>query len=219
MRAADLDPETFVGFYDQKTNRSFFCNVEHLPQVEAIPPGPQRAALVEQIHQLVIAHEAAHQVLFNIGVLTRSGADHPEWWVEGLACLFEAPLADPPHPERPTNRHRLDDLVEAVSANKQIKLADLIVALPERQADAQNTRGRYAQAWGLLEFLRRTKPSAVSAFAKLQAAKTPGAAAPNAAQRLAEFESTFGPIEEQAFLGWVRSLRDPPTSPLMKGGD
>ena len=50
----------------------------------------RRDALVERFNRLVIQHEAAHQMLFNIGVHAR-GSDNPLWLVEGLACQFEVP--------------------------------------------------------------------------------------------------------------------------------
>jgi hypothetical protein len=201
LRAAGLDAETFVGFYDQKSNRSFFCNAEHLPQVDAIPPGPQRAALVEQIHRLVVAHETAHQVLFNVGLLSR-GADHPEWWVEGLACLFETPPAA--DGGIVLNRLRLADLREGLAAGRGLQLRDLTADAGPSPANAHETRLRYAKAWALTEFMRQKDPDAFRLFAKLQT--TQPIAPPSSKENLAIFQNVFGPPDDDALLGWIRAL-------------
>jgi len=203
MRQSGLDRDIFVGFYDQGSNRSTFCQVEALPQVRALPTGGDRDELIERISQLVVAHEAAHHVLFNIGLLTR-GADHPQWWVEGLACLFEPPSSAPD--ATPLNTLRLADLREAISTGGVMKLADLIGVPVLHDADAATVRFRYAQAWGLVEFLRRTNPAGFAAFAKRQAAEGPESPDQGAAARQAGFESAFGPLDDSGFLDWLKTL-------------
>ena len=112
------------GFYHPRNNTAAFCNVLDLPQLRDISQRieqaeaperiidwrSQRDAIVETFNHLVIQHEAAHQVLFNIGVLS-SDADNPDWLVEGLACQFEVPSRDA------VNQMRLADFREAIAAS------------------------------------------------------------------------------------------------------
>ncbi len=96
----------------------------------------QRDGLIKRFNRLVIQHEAAHQMFFNLGVHVRM-ADNPNWLVEGLACQFEIPqpqAGGPPVASRRTrelgqaargilrvNHVRLGDFREALHAAPDVK--------------------------------------------------------------------------------------------------
>ncbi|MEK7756056.1 MAG: DUF1570 domain-containing protein, partial [Planctomycetota bacterium] len=140
------------GFYHPRNNTAAFCNVLDLPQLRDISQRieqaeaperiidwrSQRDAIVKTFNRLVIQHEAAHQVLFNTGVLSRD-ADNPDWLVEGLACQFEVSSRDA------VNQMRLADFREALAA---APTADAAAASALSATTTQKNRKRHAPKGG-----------------------------------------------------------------------
>lgn len=196
LQQAGVTSQSVVGFYDQRSNRSYFWDLHSL--APATGPTPEPDPSIDEALRLIVAHETAHQVMFNVGILTR-GVEYPDWWVEGLACLFEVPRA-PPVPRPSINRHRWADLRKADAENR-MTLAQVIASWPPPAGDAATTV-RYAYAWGLVSYLRDEKPVPFAHFAKAQAAKrSSSAAAPP--DSLAEFTASFGPPSDTRFREWL----------------
>lgn len=171
----------------------------------------QRDQLVEQFNKLVIQHEAAHQVLFHIGVHNRRGGN-PLWLAEGLACQFEIPqsrndgrlstinhmrLADFRESlgvPRRSNRMSDDEMRVATARPSWLPLRDL-VGHPSRFQDAgDHIAARYGQAWAVVYYLSRKQSDAFSSYLAKVARQTPARhATPD--ERLAAFESSFGAVE------------------------
>ena len=143
----------------------------------------QRDAIVRRFDRFVLQHEAAHQILFNLGAHTR-GAVNPPWLVEGLACQFEVPPNVPQGTLHGVNQMRLADLREALGVGSSattigdIKFQALIdegrlVQLDEfvgnaalfQQPDA-NRALLYAQAWALVLYLHREHPAEFSRYVR-----------------------------------------------------
>lgn len=104
-----------------------------------------------QGHFRRISHEAAHQLSFNCGMLTR-GVMYPLWVSEGVSTNFECDGPDAMHFCGP-NKPRAERLAGLVGEGKLMPLARLIrlVQVPPCPAAAQDDY--YAQAWGLFNFL------------------------------------------------------------------
>lgn len=168
----------------------------------------QRKGFVERINKMVVQHEAAHQVAFNLGLHVR-GAQNPIWLVEGLACQFE--VAQPNQNGRLTsvNHMRLADfrdalglpalaqsaapqaLDHAIRAGKLWPIADLVAMQQVPAASAEQQSMFYAQSWALVAFLHRSRPDAFAKYVLSAAKRKPGAAI-TPADELAAFEDAFG---------------------------
>jgi hypothetical protein len=240
------------GFYHAGSNIAAFCNVLDLPKVREIsrridqaqsqrdPPTPperipesqsQRDAFVEVFNRLVVQHEAAHQVLFNIGVLLRD-ADNPEWLMEGLACQFEVLPREAESDGHPVNQMRLADFRDAVgvppcstlvdeqslrnslSEGRLVPLADLVAGAKIVTPDAAKTVFRYAQAWALVDYLCRTRPDSFAAYLRLIAARPRNEPA-DKQHRTDKFALAFGPLNESFEHAWVGYVLKLPFDPVL----
>lgn len=168
----------------------------------------QRTGFIERINKMVIQHEAAHQVAFNLGLHVR-GAQNPVWFVEGLACQFE--VAQPNQNGRLTsiNHLRLADLRDALAlpaqaqsaepealdrairAGKLWRIADLVSSTQVPAASAEQQSMFYAQSWALVAFLHRSRPDQFAEYVRDAAKRKPGAPI-SSAEELAAFERAFG---------------------------
>jgi len=240
-RAIGFEDASAPGFYHLQNNTIAFCNLPDFPPLQEISrrieqaeaqrdPSvapeqigewrSQRDALVETFNRLVIQHEAAHQILFNVGVLSRD-ADNPDWLVEGLACQFEvsAPQA--------LNQMRLADFREALgvavnavdidettlryafTTGRFLSLADLFTDRMFNAPDEHTRKFRYAQAWGLVYYLHSDHGNALAAYLRrITAPASPGG--------IYEFEAVFGPTELPTLHGpgWIDALLRLPFEPI-----
>jgi hypothetical protein len=242
------------GFYHAGSNIAAFCNVLDLPKVREIsrridqaqsqrdPPTPperitewqsQRDALVEVFNRLVVQHEAAHQILFNIGVLVRE-ADNPEWLMEGLACQFEVLPRETDGERHVVNQMRLADFRDAVgvppsavvvdeqslrnslSEGRLLPLANLVGGAEIVMPDAAKTVFRYAQAWALVDYLCRTRPDSFATYLRLIAARPPNEPA-DKQHRTDEFALAFRPLNESFEHAWLAYILKLPFDPVPGG--
>ncbi|MEK6677297.1 MAG: DUF1570 domain-containing protein [Planctomycetota bacterium] len=180
----------------------------------------ERDAFVKSYNRLVVRHEIAHQLLFNIGALNRN-AIYPDWLLEGLACLFEPDWPVNPNADLILNQDRLadlrDSLVGTSSPNEREvrkRLGDdrgrllslrTVAANPEAVADAgQFAVYRYAQAWMTTLYLYVEKKEQFAGYLGEMSGR--GGARLMDADELLIFEQHFGPLNEgadkefQAFL-------------------
>jgi len=236
------------GFYHPRNNTAAFCNVFDLPQLRdislrieqaeaqrdsAVAPEriidwrSQRDVIVETFNRVVIQHEAAHQVLFNTGVLSRD-ADNPDWLVEGLACQFEISSRDA------VNQMRLADFREALAAapdavnaaasalsavqsdKRFLSLTDLVADDEFNVADESKRTIRYAQAWALVDYLHRTRGDALAAYLRRIAARMPNEPT-DRQQRSTEFQSVFGLLDQAFERLWIESVLKLPFHPRQRG--
>lgn len=178
-----------------------------------------RDNIVEQFNRSVLQHEAAHQMLFNIGVHVR-GAENPRWFVEGLACQFEVAQGGAGASLKRVNHMRLADLRDALGVEPAAKsctdalyqaaldsgrllgLSDLI-GNPKifTHADA-GTVLRYAQAWGLVYYLNREHRDAFGEYARVLSSRRPGERA-DRTREIDDFVSAFGPLDRGLERTWV----------------
>jgi len=181
----------------------------------------------DRINQMVIQHEAAHQVLYNVGLHVRGGPN-PAWLVEGLACLFETPpsasgaglgatnafrLADFREAlAGPSRSPRVEDLTEAIADGRLVPLEQLVCRHDLFCTDGAQATWRYAQAWALACYLDHHRHEAFADYIRRVASRQPGTIVPPG-QELAEFEAAFGPIDATFEYRWVRYILSLPFRP------
>ena len=181
-----------------------------------------RETLVTRFNRLVIQHEGAHQVLFNLGVHVR-GAMNPDWLIEGLACQFEVPQGDRTGRIRTINQMRLGDFREALglaanvrqitpeahtkalAARRVIPLTDLVSGKGFAEQPAEDVAYRYAQAWSLVFHLSRRHGRSFERYLKRLTSRAPGEAV-EPERELAEFESLFGKIGVAFETHWLTHM-------------
>lgn len=259
-----LPPGATAGFYDPRTNRSFFGNLDSRPEMRAVHdsidrlraelllPTPlldvhlchhrlatqhllrllesKRDALVEAFSRLVVRHEVAHQVLYNIGVHVRD-AENPAWLVEGLACQFEVPAAGA-IPD--VNPFRLADLREALRlppsaktitfaeyqsavGRRVVPLVDLIHDGKSLAPNDPYAAFRYAQAWSLVYYLLHERREHFSWYLRHLGRRLPGEAITRERDR-AEFENAFGPPLVDLDFVWLNFIVRLEPAPPDTGG-
>ena len=185
----------------------------------------QRDQLVTTFNRLVIQHEAVHQVLFNIGVHSRRGAN-PPWLAEGLACQFEVPQARRDGKLTTVNHMRLADFRDALGVERQMKqlseddraravsmsgwlsLGDLIRFPSRFRVGGVSSLYRYGQAWALVFYLGRKHEKAFAAYVSQVSRWTPSRpVTPEHALRA--FEGAFGPVDvlEGQWIAYMLTLR------------
>ncbi len=178
----------------------------HLKTLDA-----QQQNYCDRINRTVVQHETAHQVLYNIGVHVRGGAN-PRWLVEGLACIFETPPGADGGGLAAINQARLKDFrmavtgnsnqvptpalyAEAVKEHRMVSIRELL-----RKSDLFDERGNrgainYAAAWALIHYLHRTQNKALPGYLRDVASRRPGQSiSPD--EELALFEKHFGPVDD-----------------------
>lgn len=186
----------------------------------------QRDAFVDRINRLVIQHETAHQVLFNLGVHVRGGMN-PGWLVEGLACQFEVAQSGGHGGLGTVNDHRLADLREAFALERSVlsptpqqrrvafesgrfvPLAELIgdAEVMAQRGDA-NMNYRYAEAWSLVYYLNRFHREDFVGYLSDLRNRAPGETV-GRQQEIQLFEKRFGAIDarlEDAWIGYMLSI-------------
>jgi len=182
----------------------------------------QRDAIVKRINRYVIQHEAAHQMLFNIGVHALRKYN-PNWLVEGLACQFETPQTDPRGQLRRTNHMRLADFrdalgvglkakrvteqeyKEAVRDGQWVPLADFITDPDLFIQRDEKVTFRYAQAWALVFYLHRKHKDEFSKYLNaitLLELK----AYPDREHILNTFETIFSKTDESMEADWIKTM-------------
>lgn len=185
----------------------------------------QRDGLAKWFNRVVFQHEAAHHMLFNLGVHVR-GAANPQWLVEGLACQFEVPQVDSRGALRRVNHMRLDDFRTALGvppsarkidehtyraaldAGRVVPLRELIVD-PAPFSDGKHIISRYGQVWALVYYLQRQHREALAGYLRGLTGRTPGVRV-EAARELERFQAAFGNVDEafeRAWLSFVLKLR------------
>jgi hypothetical protein len=135
-----------------------------------------------------IMHEAAHQMSFNTGLLSKSG-DVPVWLAEGLATYCEATRQGvwlgigQPNPER------LSALQKVVDGKRKFIPLEAMIASDSwhsiKTSDATVLQG-YGQSWALFRWLMEEKPLKMADYLKsVKSRSTPE-------HRREDFQLAFG---------------------------
>jgi hypothetical protein len=163
-----------------------------------------RLALLLDLERLSIdlglaAHEATHQFVAASGLAPRPDA-FPTWLHEGLAMQFEVIRGGRWAGVGRANDLRLPDYRAIRPAPRLAPIA--------RDAEFGHgyRRDLYAEAWALVDFLRRDRPSEFSRFLDLLRAPPDGQSSD--ARAFASFRTCFGPDVSTLEAEWHRALRE-----------
>ena len=155
----------------------------------------QKQALRNPGNIATVIHEAVHQLSFNIGLQTRY-ADNPVWFSEGLAMYFETPDLEARAGWKTIgqiNPARLDRY-RTLAKQRPLEIRS-ILSTDDRFRDPQLALDAYAEAWSLHFFLIRTQKEKYNLYLQQMTAKPP-MKWDTPAERIADFESAFGPLAE-----------------------
>lgn len=217
--AADLaDLSHLDGYYSSRTNRIALCcgpaqPADGLPVRHAAEASlPQAQAELAVAGLLAgksdgdkrLAHEAAHQLSFNSGLLKR-GVMYPLWVSEGIATHFETDSGAAGGSAVAHGRR----LAEAHAAGRTSAFSKFALLT---RASTSDPATDYAQAWGTFRFLYAHRPNELKSYLR-QLAELP--LGPRDRWQIAhEFTQAFGPFApiEQA---WQQFLQAPsPVGPV-----
>ena len=201
-----------LGYYSTLTNRMIMYDL-----TEGLA-GARPKTLVELNRRLAgqvsnvstIVHEATHQIAFNSGLHTRL-ADNPFWLVEGMAMYFETPDLKSSAGWRTVgqlNAMRMRNFRDFVKSRRRPGAIREMLSADEQFHSANTALDAYSEAWALTYYLIRTKRGQYIDYLATIAEK-PALEKDEPAERIAEFEAEFGPIEEvePAFLKWILRQR------------
>lgn len=110
---------------------------------------------------------------FNTGIHNRL-SENPKWFVEGLACVFEAPgirrrsLRQSQYPDQPRETWLVSHLSTIKTPQKYLK-AFISTDEPFNTA----TLDAYSESWGLTFFLIETRRREYGAYVRKVAARPP----------------------------------------------
>ena len=182
-------PPVGIGSYSEQTNRIQMCDVRALPRN---PNRPADAARTDLENIARTAHEAAHQLSFNTGIL-KEHVGYPMWLGEGLAGNFE--FSDPGKPFGPLTDNlspRAARLRQLYADGKVLPLKSMVSMSPSDAHQPDNKGPTYAQGWGLFRFLFTERPKQLKQYLAAlteRAPRSPG-------QALSAFDAAFGPADD-----------------------
>ncbi len=139
----------------------------------------------------VIVHETTHMVSYNRGLFGRTGKN-PQWAVEGLAMLFEAPVGEvkdggwnaTTHFE--ANRNRIREFQRYANTTTENPLRRIIAS----ETINGDVEGSYEISWALFSYLYKKYPGRLARYLRATAGTQPRPSYP-VNERVAEFEACF----------------------------
>jgi len=207
-----------LGSYSERTNRIELCDMHSIPRD---PRRPVDAARTDLENVARIAHEAAHQLSFNTGILSRR-TGYPTWLGEGLAGNFEFSDANKPFGPLTDNLSpRATRLKQLYADGKALPIKRIVTMSPLEVRQAANKGLTYAEGWGLFRFLFTERPKPLKQYLAALADRPPGQRT-NADLALAAFEAAFGSTDElekdwQQFLKRLATAGLAPPAPPPAG--
>lgn len=153
-----------------------------------------------------IMHEATHQLAFNMGLHSRVGQT-PQWVVEGMATVFEAPgIRNSSANLGPKTRINLDRYVWFGNFQKsRRKPKSLEAFIAGDEMFRSNTLDAYSQAWALTFFLVETRSRQYAKYLQAISARNPFAEYP-AEERVSDFKQAFGSNDAQVEAEFLRFM-------------
>jgi hypothetical protein len=201
MRA---DAEAKIKQLGEQARRSGISPVERKRLAEEIKRArailTQANGLGEDVGEVVIQHEVAHQVLYNIGFHNQKRVlANPHWLVEGMAQLFEPGSTDKAANMGLVNQHRLQAFRQLARTGKLVPLRDFISTSSYfKQPDVA-----YPESWALVHYITRVKGDELKEFVRL-VNKRPKDYQPTPEDEVATFERAFGKIDDQWVANWLK---------------
>lgn len=202
------DMSLLDGYYSARTNRVAFVWPSETPFANAKPtlasatssPSDTMYALPMDAPRTTqdpvvdiprVQHEAAHQLAFNSGLLTR-GVMYPVWVSEGLAVNFEyGGMAD--CVAGGNNEDRRCHLSHALCSGSLVPLDEFVTQARVNYAH-DDTTVVYAQSWAFFNFLYKERPEELKKYLKMIGQLPRGRRSGETMRR--EFETAFGPVSQ-----------------------
>ena len=209
------DP-TLQGFYSPRSNRVLLYDPGRRTATRADSTIVRRPAdrsaqaiqprLANGDLDATLVHELIHQLAFNTGLHSRTGAN-PQWVVEGLATMLEPDAtrrnAAANDPIARVNRERMYAFATRVRPSWTSGRLAEIVASDDRFTTA--TLDAYAEAWALTFFLSETRSGRYATLLRnLADRKTLHDLPP--AERTAMFQTAFGRDIARLEIAWLRYM-------------
>jgi hypothetical protein len=210
------DTSEMLGGYLPLTARGVFFDLANYPPLAELraqcaqAPPDSRDRLERRLEQRqatlwlsVIQHEAAHQIQFELGILP--SADRvPTWLREGLATLFEIPLAPSDLATSRSNNYRLFEY-RKLYASDPAKAPRLRRILTDDEAWCGGPC--YPLAWALTSYFHDQRRTQFTGLLRQLGAQPGRPGTPSECREL--LESLFGPLDAawaQRFHVWTMNL-------------
>jgi hypothetical protein len=190
-------PSNRLVIYDIHQNRGLLAGKQKLQEFSRqIPFELDRTQFVGEVERRArvfaedanvstTAHEAAHQLSFNCGLLNRKG-DVPVWLAEGLATYCEPAHHATWQGLGGPNYERVRALAWGLRGNGRMLSLKALVSSDDWRKDAATVLTGYAQSWALFRMLMEERPEALKAYLALIRDRR----APE--HRLTDFRQAFG---------------------------
>ena len=180
------------------------------PRVGDLFGQPREFGAIQAELRDTIIHECTHQVAFNVGMHDRMG-DNPQWVVEGLATVFEAPgIRNRTSGSQAISRVNPDRLAWFQEFVKTRRKKDSLESfIGSNELFQTNTLDAYSQAWALSFFLVETRSRKYADFLK-QTATQGDRKALSREKRVEMFQAAFGSNQkllEAEFLRFYEKLK------------
>ena len=161
------------------------------------------AIFQQEQNRSVVQHEVAHQLLFNLQ-FHKADVDNPQWFVEGMATLFEPPPGKSGAGFNVINQSRLGEIRDALVVMKTDDLKNFI----SRQRTGMLSSQGYAQSWALCYYLVKRKSKELPKYVEL-IKKRPVDRMLSTKENLADFEKCFGKVNDvftKKFTSYITKL-------------
>lgn len=189
-----------LGYYSTLTNRMVMYDLTE--GLAGVPPrnyAELNKRLLGQISNVsTIVHEATHQLAFNTGLHTRL-ADNPFWLVEGMAMFFETPDLNNVAGWRTIgalNTSRLKTYQDYYRNRRTTESFREMIVADSSFNNADTALDVYSEAWALSYYLIKVRRDDYMKYLEAISRKQDVFKKDEPEERLAEFESYFGEIED-----------------------
>ncbi len=170
----------------------------------------------DKVNRSIVQHEVAHQVMFNLGVHNRVFEANPRWLVEGLAMMFETPPSGEGAGIGAVNQGRLARWRDLEKAKELPPIRDLIMNGNLLLPTAEKGEQAYAQAWGMVHYLHRTKRPQLAKYIELVNQRKEEREY-KGEEEIKLFEKVFGKLDAEFIDKWTTYMKKIPLKRRQSG--
>lgn len=157
----------------------------------------------------VVQHEVAHQLLYNLQV-HHSDSRNPQWFVEGLATLFEPPPGRSGAGFNVINQSRLGGIRDTFTHYTPDDLREFVGAGAKR--GGMLSLENYSRSWALCYYLLKKKRKQLPVYIDLIKHR-PRRKEMTPQDAIDDFEKAFGKIDRKFVKGWSKYITSLPFMP------
>lgn len=144
----------------------------------------------QEQNRSVVQHEVAHQLLFNLD-FHKHDADNPQWFVEGMATLFEPPPGKTGAGFNVINQDRLGEVRDGLEA---VTPDEFKAFIGSPSGGGMLSSHGYARSWSICYYLVKRKRKALPKYVELiKKRKSNERISPG--KDVEDFEKCFGKID------------------------